>query len=59
MQEKMSKIEVLMLLFIILLGAFLRVYNIGKESFWLDEAATAHTIASHTTSKLLILNSLI
>lgn len=57
MQEKMNKTEVLLLIFIILLGAFLRFYNIGGESFWLDEAATAHAIVSHTTSELLMLET--
>ncbi len=31
------------LLLIILLGLLLRVYEIGKESFWIDEAATVYT----------------
>jgi len=31
------------LLLIILLGLFLRVYGIGSESFWTDESATAYT----------------
>jgi len=29
---------------IVLLGIFLRLYNIGAESFWLDESATALTL---------------
>ncbi len=40
----MENRKVLILLsLIILLGIFLRVYNIGEESFWIDEAATVYT----------------
>ena len=37
---------------IVLLGTFLRFYNIGAESFWLDEGATALTIKSHTVKEI-------
>lgn len=34
---------------ILLLGTFLRLYNLGKESFWLDEGATALAIKKYGT----------
>ena len=39
--ENKNVLKVLIL--IILLGLFLRLYGIGSESFWIDEAATAYT----------------
>jgi uncharacterized membrane protein len=39
---KGKKVKVL-LIAILLLGAFLRVYGLGTESFWLDEADTAQS----------------
>ncbi len=32
-----------LLILILLLGSFLRIYNIGNESFWGDESATVYT----------------
>ena len=37
------KKEPLLIALIIILGLFLRVYNIGEESFWIDESATVYT----------------
>ena len=37
-QRKQTKILVITLSLIIILGAFLRFYKIGKQSFWWDEA---------------------
>ena len=41
-----------LLLLILLLGGFLRFYNIGNESFWLDEGQTA-TATSQNFGKLM------
>lgn len=38
-----NKKVLILLSLIILLGIFLRVYNIDEESFWIDEAATVYT----------------
>ena len=38
-----NKKLIALLSLIILLGLFLRVYDIGEESFWIDEAATVYT----------------
>ncbi len=43
---------ILLLLLIIMLGAFLRFYNIGEESFWLDESATALTIKEYSANEI-------
>lgn len=40
------------LLAIVLLGAFLRFYDIGAESFWLDESATAMTIKRYSANEI-------
>ncbi len=37
----------LLLVLIVLLGTFLRFYNLGKESFWLDEGATALAVKKY------------
>lgn len=42
-----NKKTLLLLVSILLLGAFLRFYNLGKESFWLDEGATALAIKKY------------
>ena len=42
------KKKYLALFAIVLLGAFLRFYSIGEESFWLDESATALSIKKHS-----------
>ncbi len=40
----MKKANILLLLIlIIILGSFLRVYKLSSESFWIDEAATVYT----------------
>lgn len=39
--------KLLIFLVIIALAVFLRVYNIGKESFWIDEGATAMAIKNY------------
>ena len=46
---KGSKI-ILFLILIIFLGGFLRFYSIGKQSFWLDESATALAIKKYSLS---------
>ena len=43
----------LLLLVIIVLGSFLRLYDISKESFWLDEGATALTIKKYDLPQIL------
>lgn len=51
---KMRDKKILLLLFIILfLGSFLRLYNIGKESFWMDEGATAITLKKYNALQIL------
>ena len=42
----------LLLIVILLLGTFLRVYGLGTESFWLDEADTAQAV-DFSTSKII------
>ena len=42
-----------LLILILLLGAFLRFYNISGESFWLDEGTTALTIKKHSASEII------
>lgn len=39
----------IILIAILILGSFLRLYNIGKESFWVDEAATVYTTQQHAS----------
>ena len=36
-----SKKTLVLLILVLLTGGFLRFYNLGRESFWLDESATA------------------
>jgi len=49
----MKKKKVLVILILILLaGLFLRVYNLGSESLWLDESATAY-ISQQTPQYIL------
>ena len=38
-----KKTALALLALIIILGSFLRVYGLGSESFWIDEAATVYT----------------
>src|SRR3989338_10315335 len=49
----MKKNILIMLIAIILLGSFLRFYNLEKESFWLDEGATALAVKKYSTSEIL------
>tara|TARA_Y100000310_G_scaffold149558_1_gene148913 strand:- start:644 stop:2203 length:1560 start_codon:yes stop_codon:yes gene_type:complete len=42
-----KKTLILLLSLILLLGIFLRFYNIGDESFWLDETATATAVRDY------------
>lgn len=42
------------LLMILLIGSFIRFYNIGSESFWLDEGATALEIKNYDLKQILI-----
>ena len=43
----------LLLAAIIIAGTFLRFYNLGDESFWLDEAATALTIKNYNVGSII------
>ncbi len=43
-----NKEIILILILIVALGAFLRFYEIGKQSFWLDESATALSIKKYS-----------
>src|SRR3989338_4507460 len=42
-----------LLILIIFLGAFLRFFEIGSESFWLDEGTTALTIKKHSAWEII------
>lgn len=49
----MNKKQTLILLaLILLLGTFLRFYNLGAESFWLDESATALTLKKYNAKEI-------
>src|SRR3989338_9768362 len=37
-----KKTAFILLVLILLLGSFLRIYKLGEESFWLDESATVY-----------------
>lgn len=39
------KTEVFLLILIVFFGFFLRIYNLGSESYWLDEGFTIHDIS--------------
>lgn len=41
------------LIIIILLGTFIRFYNLGKESFWLDEGTTSMTLKKYSALQIL------
>src|SRR3989338_788872 len=43
----------LILALILLMGAFLRFHNLGSESFWIDEAATALTLKKYSAAEIL------
>lgn len=43
----------MLLISILLLGTFLRFYNIDKESFWLDEGETGLAVKRYSTSQIL------
>jgi len=51
LSNKGNKVK-LLLIVILLLGTFLRVYGLGTESFWLDEADTAQAV-DFSTSKII------
>lgn len=48
-----NKNTLVVLLLILLLGIFLRVYNIGNEGFWLDETATATSVRDYGFFEIL------
>lgn len=52
MRGDYRKYTILLLLLIVLLGTFLRIYDLGKENLWLDEGYTLAT-AEKSTSELL------
>jgi uncharacterized membrane protein len=43
----------ILLIAVIFLGSFLRLYDINRESFWLDEGATALTIKKYNLPEIL------
>ncbi len=50
----MNKKQVIFLLVIILLlGAFLRFYQLDEESFWLDEGATGLVVKKYTSAEII------
>ena len=49
----MDKKTIGLLLLIIILGTFLRIYAIGSESFWIDEGATALTMERYEGGGIL------
>ena len=49
----MDKKTLALLILIIFLGITLRVYNIGKESFWIDESATAMSLRLYNAREIL------
>src|SRR3989344_8694683 len=49
----MEKKTIGLLLLIIILGTFLRIYAIGSESFWIDEGATALTMERYGGGDIL------
>ena len=52
--KKINKNQVFYLLaLVILLGTYLRFYNLGGESFWLDEGTTTLTIKKHTALEII------
>ncbi len=53
MQHSNKKKVLYLLVLIIFLGTFLRFYNIGAESFWLDEGTTALTIKKHSAWEII------
>ena len=49
----MNNRKIICFLFLILiLGAFLRFYHLGKESFWLDEGATGLAMKKYSTKQI-------
>lgn len=53
MINKTKRNILITLLLILLLGTFLRLYLIGDESFWLDEASVALAVTHYSTSEIL------
>lgn len=49
----MNKKTLVLMGLIVLLGVLLRAYNIGKESFWLDEGATAFAMKAYNAREIL------
>ncbi|MBI2208877.1 glycosyltransferase family 39 protein [Candidatus Woesearchaeota archaeon] len=53
-QKNLNKnMAIYLLVLIIFLGAFLRFFDIGSESFWLDEGTTALTIKKHNALEII------
>lgn len=48
-----NKKALMLLSLIILLGFFLRIYDIGEESFWIDEGSTALTVTKYNGLEIL------
>src|SRR3989338_6644449 len=51
--KKLSNAAAILLMGL-LIGSFIRFYNIGSESFWLDEGATALEIKNYSLKQILI-----
>ncbi len=49
----MNKKTFSLLALILLVGVFLRFYNLGSESFWLDEGTTVMTIKKHSAIEII------
>ena len=49
----MNKKTLLLLILILLLGSFLRFYNLGKESFWQDESYTALAVKKYSAVDII------
>lgn len=49
----MNRRTLVLIIAIMLLGSILRVYNIGSESFWIDEGSSAMTVKKYNGSEIL------
>src|SRR3989338_5813092 len=49
----MDRRTLILIIVIILLGAILRIYNIGNESFWIDEGSSAMTVKKYNGLEIL------
>lgn len=49
----MKSKTIYLLALILILGTFLRFYNLGEESYWLDEGATGLTVKKYTAWQII------